>query len=164
MTPLPFLALVHTPMGRIRIALAGLCLFLVFVTFESIRRTKLKERYALLWFLPCALLAGLVAFPGVLNWMRSAFGLTYASSVSAVVFLSLMVAAFVLSTAISTNERNLARIAQRCAMLEARLRAETDSRAEASARHPSHPCETIAPKAGGAEASAGDPRAEKPRE
>lgn len=121
MTPLPFLALVHTPMGRIRIALAGLCLLLVFVTFESIRRTKLKERYALLWFLPCALLAGLVAFPDVLNWMRSAFGLTYASSVSAVVFLSLMVAAFVLSTAISTNERNLARIAQRCAMLEARL-------------------------------------------
>ena len=141
MTPLPFLALVHTPMGRIRFALGRLCLLIVFVTFESIRRTKLKERYALLWFLPCALLAGLVAFPGVLNWMWSAFGLTYASSVSAVVFLSLMVAAFVLSTAISTNERNLARIAQRCAMLEARL------------NEMEHPCETIAPKAGDAEAS-----------
>ena len=117
------LALPRTPMGRIRFALALLCVFVVFITFESIRRTKLKERYALLWILPCVLLVGLIAFPGVLGWMQSTFGLSYASSISAVVFVSVLVAAFVLSGAISSNERNLARIAQRCAMLEARLHA-----------------------------------------
>ena len=117
------LAIPHTPMGRIRLALAVLSALVVLVTFESIRRTKLKERYALLWILPCVLLVGLIAFPGVLGWMQSTFGLSYASSISAVVFVSVLVAAFVLSGAISSNERNLARIAQRCAMLEARLRA-----------------------------------------
>ena len=122
MTSPPLLALLHTPIGRIRLALFALCGFVLFVTFESIRRTKLKERYALLWMLPCLLLIGLTAFPQVLDWMQKTFGMTYASCMSAVVFVSLLVAMFVLSSAISANERALARIAQRCASLEARIR------------------------------------------
>lgn len=123
MTPLPPLpALAGTPMGRIRLALFILCGVVLFVTFESIRRTKLKERYALLWMLPCLLLIGLTAFPGVLDWVQRTFGMTYASCMSAVVFLSLLAAVFMLSAAISSNERALSRIAQRCASLEARLR------------------------------------------
>ena len=122
MTATPLLALLHTPIGRIRLALFALCGFVLFVTFESIRRTKLKERYALLWMVPCLVLIGLTAFPQVLDWMQKTFGMTYASCMSAVVFVSLLVAMFVLSSAISANERALARIAQRCASLEARIR------------------------------------------
>ena len=129
MTAHLLLALVHTPMGRIRLALFGLCALVLFVTFESIRRTKLKERYALLWMLPCLLLIGLTAFPRVLDWVQATFGMTYASCMSAVVFLSLLVAVFVLSGAISSNERALARIAQRCATLEARVRELEEGRA-----------------------------------
>ena len=133
--PLP-LALVHTPIGRIRLALFALCGLVLFVTFESIRRTKLKERYALLWMIPCLLLIALTAFPRVLDWVQVTFGMTYASCMSAVVFLSLLAAAFVLSGAISSNERALARIAQRCAMLEARLRDLEDARRDGKGREP----------------------------
>lgn len=122
----PVLAIVTTLIGRIRIALFVLCALVLFVTFESIRRTKLKERYALLWMLPCVVLIALTAFPRVLDWVQTTFGMTYASCMSAVVFLSLLVAAFMLSAAISSNERALARIAQRCASLEARLRTLED--------------------------------------
>lgn len=122
MTPTPLLAILHTPIGRIRLALFILCGFVLFITFESIRRTKLKERYALLWVVPCLVLIGLTAFPKVLDWMQKTFGMTYASCMSAVVFVSLLVAVFVLSGAISANERALSRIAQRCASLEARIR------------------------------------------
>ena len=109
-------------MTRIRFALFALAVLLIVLTFESIRRTQLKERYALLWIVPCLLLMLLTAFPRALDWMRDTFGMTYASSMSAVVFLSMMWGLFVLSRTISQNERNLAKIAQRCASLEARLR------------------------------------------
>ena len=116
----PVLAL--TQLGCIRLALAALCVLLLVLTFESIRRTALKERYALLWIAPCVLLLLLTAFPGVLDWMRHVFGMTYASSVSCVVFVSLLAAVFYFSRAISKTERNLSKIAQRCASLEARVR------------------------------------------
>ncbi len=115
-------ALPGSPLGRIRLALVLLCLAVLLLTFESIRRTRLKERYALLWMLPCLLLLVLTAFPNILDWAQRTFGMTYASCMAAAVFLSLLVAAFVFSAAISANERNLARVAQRCAMLEARIR------------------------------------------
>ena len=117
----PLLAL--SQIGCIRLALAGLCLMVLFLTFEAIRRTALKERYALLWIAPCLLLLVLTVFPKVLNWMRSVFGMTYASSVSCVVFVALLAAVFCLSAAISKNERNLSKAAQRCATLEERIRA-----------------------------------------
>ena len=125
MTPL-FAALAE--MGRIRLALFVLAVLLFALTFESIRRTQLKERYALLWIVPCLLMMLLAAFPRALDWMRDTFGMTYSSSMSAVVFLSMMWGLFVLSRTISQNERNLAKIAQRCASLEARLRAMEEKR------------------------------------
>lgn len=111
-----------TRMGRIRLAVAALTVFILIVTFESIRRTQLKERYALLWVLPCILVLAMTAWPGVLNLVRETFGMEYASTMAAAVFLSVMAAVFFLSKNISKNERDISRIAQRCAMLEARIR------------------------------------------
>ena len=118
---IPLLATVHH-LGNIRLALAVLCMAVIVLTFESIRRTALKERYALLWMLPCLFLLLLTVFPDVLDWMHDVFGMTYASSISCVVFVSLLAAVFSLSRAISKNERALSKIAQRCTSLEARIR------------------------------------------
>lgn len=114
--------LAFSQIGHIRIALALFSLLLLVVTFESIRRTELKERYALLWIFPCLLLILLTVFPRILDWAKDVFGMTYASSMIVVVFISLLIAVFHLSLAISKNERNLAKIAQRCASLEARIK------------------------------------------
>lgn len=107
---------------HIRIALALFSLLILVVTFESIRRTELKERYALLWIFPCLLLLLLTVFPQILDWAKDVFGMTYASSMTVVVFVSLLTAVFHLSLAISKSERKLAKIAQRCASLEARIK------------------------------------------
>ena len=109
-------------LGRIRGAVAVLTVFVMTVTFESIRRTQLKERYALLWVIPCVFILFLTAHPGVMDWLRESFGMEYASTMLAVVFLSVMAAVFVLAKNLSENERNVAQLAQRCAALEARLR------------------------------------------
>lgn len=119
-------------MGRIRLAVAMISLFIMVITFESIRWTQMKERYALLWLLPCLAILFLTAFPGVLDWLRTAFGMEYASTMAAVVFLAMMTAVFVISRYLSRNENNISRIAQRCAMLEERIR-ELEKAAEEDA-------------------------------
>ncbi|MGI5868033.1 MAG: DUF2304 domain-containing protein [Kiritimatiellia bacterium] len=109
-------------MGRIRLAVAGLSVFILAVTFESIRWTHLKERYALLWVVPCFAMLFMTAFPSSMDWLKATFGMEYASSMLAVVFITMMTAVFVLSKNLSRSERNQAQIAQRCAMLESRIR------------------------------------------
>lgn len=109
-------------LGRIRMATAALSVLIMIVTFESIRQTQLKERYALLWVIPCLMVLLLTIFPGVMNWLKNSFGMEYASSMLAVVFITVMTSVFVLSKSISKNEKNIAQIAQKCAMLEARIR------------------------------------------
>lgn len=107
--------------GRIRMAVAALSVFIMVVTFESIRQTQLKERYALLWVLPCLMVLFLTARPAVMNWLKVSLGMEYASSMLAVVFITVMASVFVLSKSISKNEKNISQIAQKCAMLEARI-------------------------------------------
>lgn len=114
--------LAFSQIAHIRIGLALFSFIILLITFQSIRKTDLKERYALLWILPCFLLIVLTLFPEVLDWMKNVFGMTYASSVSVVIFISLLVAVFQLSRAISKNERSISKIAQRCASLEARIK------------------------------------------
>ncbi len=109
-------------LGRIRAAVVVLTVFIMVITFEAIRRTQIKERYALLWVVPCVGVLLLTAQPVVLDGLRETFGMEYASTMVAVVFVSVMAAVFVLAKSTSVSERNIARLAQRCAMLEARLR------------------------------------------
>ena len=112
-----------TRMGRIRMTVAVMTVFIMVVTFESIRRTQLKERYALLWVIPCVLVLFLTAHPDVMDWLRASFGMEYSSTMVAVVFLSVMVSVFVLSKSISKSEKYIAKLAQHGAILEARIKA-----------------------------------------
>ena len=110
------------PIVRIRAAAVVGSVLLLVATFESIRRTQLKEGYALLWVIPSLAILLLACFPVVLEKVYRYFGMTYASTMAAVAFAALMVAVFVICRTLSKNERNIARIAQRLALLEERLR------------------------------------------
>lgn len=118
----------RSPIVRIRAAAVFGSVVLLGATFESIRRTQLKEGYALLWIIPSFVILLLACFPVVLQKVYRYFGMTYASTMAAVAFAALMVAVFVICRTLSKNERNIARIAQRLALLEERLR-EAEGRA-----------------------------------
>lgn len=109
-------------MSRVRAAAAAGALVVGGATFECIRRTQLRERYALLWIFPCLAILVLAFFPSLPDAIRFRFGLSYGSVFAAVAFLSLVFAMFVFSLALSRLESKLARCAQYAALLEARLR------------------------------------------
>ena len=109
-------------MGRIRAAASAGALAMLFATFECIRRTQLRERYALLWIFPCFLMLVLAFFPRLLDFVRSFFGMEYSSILAAAAFLSLVFAMFVFSLAVSRDEANATAAVQRLAALEARVR------------------------------------------
>lgn len=108
-------------MDRIRAAAAVGSIAVGGATFECIRRTQLRERYALLWMFPCLAILLLAFFPRVLDAVQKPFGLSYGTIVAAVAFLALVFAMFVFSLAISRLEAKLSQCAQSVALLEARL-------------------------------------------
>ena len=109
-------------LNRIRAAVSAGAILLLAATFESIRRTQLKERYALLWVLPSLAILLLAFFPSALDRIRLWFGMEYGSIMAGIAFLALMTAVFFISRTLSRNETNLTRIAQRAALLEERVR------------------------------------------
>lgn len=110
-----------TFLTRIRILLGLLSALVVVVTFEAIRRSRLQERYALLW-LGTGFMVLLLAFmPQLLDFLRTVLGVQYATAVVGVVFTFLLLVSFHFSLALSGLEDDRSRLAQRLALLEVRL-------------------------------------------
>lgn len=147
-----------TQLGRIRAAICAGAMLLLFATFESIRTTHLKERYALLWVLPSLAILALAFFPGALHAVRAYFGMEYGSIMAGVAFLSLLAAVFAISRTISRNEDNIAAVASREACLDERVaRLEARIRALESGRRPEEGADRGAAASPGAEAAGRDP-------
>jgi hypothetical protein len=108
-------------MTRIRVIIAALSLLMLFITLESIRRTHLQERYALLWVATGLVLLVAALFPGVVALFRAVTGSEYATAVVAVAFAFLILVAFHFSISMSAGQTRQTRLAQRLALLEARL-------------------------------------------
>ncbi len=107
---------------RIRMIMGGVSVIVLLVTFESIRRTHLQERYALLW-VATALVVLLCAFlPDAVALFRAVTGMEYATAMVAVAFTFLVLVAFHFSIAMSAMQSDQSKLAQRIAILEARLR------------------------------------------
>ena len=109
-------------MHRIRALLALLSLGFLLASFESIRRGKLKEGYALLWILPTFGMLFLCFLPESLEIVHQYFGLAYSSVMAGIAFLFLLCAVFVICRILTRQERCIVQMAQRIALLEARLR------------------------------------------
>jgi hypothetical protein len=110
------------------VSLAGIAasLALLVVVFELVRSRRLRERYALLWLLTGLVLLGLSAWREGLNTMAGWFGVTgYPPAVLfAVAVLFILLVLLHYSTVVSKLVDQNVILAQRVALLEARLTRE----------------------------------------
>lgn len=106
---------------RIRLLMAAVSMMVLLVTVESIRRYRLRERYAIIWVLTGAVIMLCAFFPNLLSVFSLWFGMQYVTSVVAIAFTFLILVAFHFSTALSMARDNVARLAQQTSILEARL-------------------------------------------
>lgn len=107
---------------RVRVIIGVISIVVLLITLESIRRTHLQERYALLWVGTGIVILVCVLFPRVVVLLRMVTGMTYTQALTAVAFTFLVLVAFHFSISISSSRSNQARIAQKLAILEERLR------------------------------------------
>lgn len=108
---------------RIRMLMGLLSVGVMTVTFEAIRRSHLQERYALMWMITGLLVLICALFPGLLYFLTVLLNVPYVTAVVIVVFTFLMLVAFHFSLSLSGLQDDRSRLAQTCAMLEARVRA-----------------------------------------
>lgn len=92
------------------------------VVFELIRRRRLREEYAILWFLGGLVLIGVSLWRASLEWAARALGVAYPPSVLllAVIGLGFLVAIHFSISLTRLSEQNK-RIAQELALLRLRL-------------------------------------------
>jgi len=107
---------------RLRIVMGGLSLLVLLITLESIRKTRLQERYALLWVATALTILLCALFPQAVNLFRAVTGMQYGTAVVAVAFTFLVLVAFHFSIAMSAMENDRDKIAQRVALLEFRVK------------------------------------------
>lgn len=106
---------------RIRILMVIMSCAVVIITIEAIRRSHLQERYAILWVTTGLIILVTAFFPHILALFSFLFGTQYVTSVVGIVFAFLLLIAFHFSIALSGMQKRQTQIAQRCAILEAKL-------------------------------------------
>ena len=111
---------------RIRVIMGSVSILVLLITFESIRRTHLQEKYALLWVASSLVVMLAVFFPDTVALLRAVTGMEYATAIVAVSFVFLVLVAFHFSISMSAMQLKNSKIAQRVAVLEARLKQVED--------------------------------------
>ncbi len=91
------------------------------VTFELIRRRKLREEYAVLWILASVVLVVFALFPKLLWYISETLGLFYLTTMVLICFGFLALVVLLLSVVISRSMVDIRQIAQRIAMLERKI-------------------------------------------
>lgn len=103
------------------------CLVLLFVIFETIRKRRLREQYALVWILAGLVLLLLAIRRDLLTQLSQLMGIYYPPSALLVIgigFIVLVLLSF--SVAVSEMSEKVTRLAQRLALLEGEIRAHRD--------------------------------------
>jgi hypothetical protein len=106
---------------RLRIVMGGLSIFVLLITLESIRVTRLQERYALLWVATALVMLAAALFPQAVNILRAVLGVQYVEAMVALAFTFLVLLAFHFSISVSAQQSKLDKNTQRIAILEARI-------------------------------------------
>ncbi len=105
-------------MIRIRLIMGIVSVLVMVVNVEAIRRSRLRERYALLWIGTSLFILAGALFTGWLDRLSAALGMQYVSIIVAVIFVFLLLVAFQFSVEISRLNEDRARLARRLALLE----------------------------------------------
>lgn len=112
----------HAVSIRVRASMLAVSLFILYLTFDRVRHTSLKERYALLWILTSLVFFGLGLFPDAIIGFLQLSGMHYTSAIMALVFVFLLTVCFHFSLALSRSEDDRRKLAQALALLENRVR------------------------------------------
>jgi hypothetical protein len=113
---------------RVQIASIAVALAILLVVFELVRRRRLGERYALLWMAAAVTLLVLAVWQGLLGTIAHAVGIYYPPNAFFIIafgFALLLLLHFSIATSKLADETRT--LAQRVALLEARLRAREDA-------------------------------------
>ena len=108
---------------QIRIVAILATVALLLFVLELVRRRRLQERYALVWLLVTSLLIALSAWGGLLDSAAGIIGISYPPSALFVIafgFVILLLLHFSVAVSRLTDHTNV--LAQRLALLEARVR------------------------------------------
>lgn len=106
---------------RSRLIMLGTSLGILYITFTCLRRTMLRERYALLWLGTSAAFFLLGLYPDVLLGLLNKSGMQYTSAIMVLVFLFLLLITFHFSLAMSKNEDERRKLTQETALLRNRV-------------------------------------------
>jgi hypothetical protein len=107
---------------RVSVVAALASLVLLLVVFELIRSRRLRERYALLWLLTATVLLVLSVWRGGLGRVASTLGVAYPpTALLAIASLFMLLVLLHYSTVISRLSDQNTILAQKLALLEARL-------------------------------------------
>lgn len=107
---------------RVRVMMGGVSLIVLLITIESIRKTHLQERYALLWVTTALVILLGCFFPDAVALFRAVTGMQYGAAMAAVAFVFLVMVSFHFSISLSSLGSKQSQIAQRVAILEERIR------------------------------------------
>ena len=110
---------------RVRFLMIALSFVVIVTTIEAIRRSHLKERYAILWIATSLIILATAFFPRILDFLRIILGTDYVAAVVGIVFIFLLLIAFHFSISLSTYWKNQTQIAQRQVLLEERIHSLT---------------------------------------
>lgn len=106
---------------RVRLIMGLLSLLVMGVTFEAVRRSRLKERYAILWMFTGFVILLCAVFPAILDFLTALLGMQYITAVGVVMFIFFLLVLFHVSLALSNIQEDETATSQRCAQLEARI-------------------------------------------
>ena len=107
---------------RIRLVVALLSFIVLTVTLETIRISRMQERYAFLWLGTGMLLLAGALFPDLAHAVSALTGIRYGVAVLVVVFTFILLMLFHFSVALSLMQHKLAQIARELALAEERVR------------------------------------------
>lgn len=106
---------------RMRLAMGIITFSILYVTLEAVRRTSLKERYALLWVGTSGICFMLAIHPDLIEILARITGMHYLTAIVLIVFTFLLLVIFHFSLVLSRNEDDRRRLAQTVAILENRI-------------------------------------------
>ncbi|TAN38268.1 MAG: DUF2304 domain-containing protein [Verrucomicrobia bacterium] len=104
-------------------AVTGLLSFFVLIaTMEAVRRTQMRERYALLWLGIGLVILVFAIYPtATIAWLQKVTGMQYVTAIVVVIFGFLLLVTFHFSVEFSRLHDKLGRLTRRCALLERRI-------------------------------------------
>jgi prepilin signal peptidase PulO-like enzyme (type II secretory pathway) len=98
--------------------LTGVIGFVVLLTaIEGIRRTKLLERYAILWVLTSLVLIACAVLAGAVRMIQAGLGMNYEGAVFGIGFVFLILVSYSFSISLSRERHCISRMSQEIALL-----------------------------------------------